>query len=190
MAKKLPIIIVVLFLLLIVLVFIARKWLIVASVNGRTINRLDLLNQLEKQSGKKTLDSMITNTLIMQEASKKNVSVTQKEIDTQLSTLESSFSSQGTTLDQALKTQSMTRETLMEQIKLQILLEKMVGNVSVSDKEVQDYIDKNKEQIPQGMNELTVKQQAGQQIKQQKTQQKMQDFVQQLRQKAKIQITL
>ncbi len=174
-------------LLIIFLFFFIKNWLIVATVNGKIISRFEVINALEKQSGKKTLDSIITSTLIIQEAQKRNINVTQTDIDNELKKIESNLTSQGTTLDQALQTQGMTRENLTEQIKLQLLLQKMVGgNITVSDKEIQDYINKNKDQIPPSIKADTLKQQVSQQIKQQKTQQKMQDFVQQLRQKAKI----
>lgn len=183
-SKKLLIVILVLVLVL-GLVYFSRRYLIAATVNGKSISRLDVLKKLEKQGGKKILETMITQALIQQEAEKRKITVSQKDIDAEMKKIEANVSSQGSTLDQALQNQGMTKNDLTEEIKIQLMLQKMTGNdIKVSDKEIDDFISANKNQ--QGFDKEIPKEQAVAQLKQQKLQQKIQSFVTDLKAKAKI----
>src|SRR3990167_8603459 len=73
------------------LILLARRQLLAATVNGEPIGRLAVIAELEKQGGKNTLDSLITETIILQQAKKKNVTVTDKEIDKQIKDIEKSL---------------------------------------------------------------------------------------------------
>lgn len=183
-SKKLLIVILVLVLVL-GLVYFSRRYLIAATVNGKSISRLDVLKKLEKQGGKKILETMITQALIQQEAEKRKITISQKDIDAEMKKIEANVSSQGSTLDQALQNQGMTKNDLTEEIKIQLMLQKMTGNdIKVSDKEIDDFISANKNQ--QGFDKEIPRDQAAAQLKQQKLQQKIQSFVSDLKSKAKI----
>lgn len=171
---------------ILVLLFIFKSLFVAAIVNGQPISRLAVVKELEKQGGKRTLDSIITKALVNQEAKKKNISVSQKDVDAQLKTIETNLSKQGISLDQALKEQGLTKKDLVEDIKLQLLVQKMVGQVDVSQKEIDDYITTNQAQIPENSNPDEIKKQAQQQIAQQKTQEKIQELIENLKSKAKI----
>ena len=55
--------------------------------------------------------------------------------------IEVNVTSQGTTLEALLLQQGMTKDDLKSEIKLQLLVTKMVeNNISVTDKEADDYI--------------------------------------------------
>lgn len=167
------------------LVLYSRKFLVAATVNGKPIDRLSVLKKLEKQGGKKIVDSMITISLIRQEAEKRKINISQKEIDGELKKIEANVSSQGSSLDQALQNQGMTRNDLLEEIKTQMMLQKMVGNnINITDKEIKDFTDANKGQ--QGFSPEMPKEQIVSQLKQQKMQQKIQGFITDLKAKAKI----
>lgn len=183
-SKKLLTVVFVL-LLFLGLVYFSRRFLIAANVNGKSISRLSVLKKLEKQGGKKILETMITQVLIQQEAEKRKIIVNQKDIDGEMKKIEANVSSQGSTLDQALQTQGMTKNDLTEEVKIQLMLQKMAGNdIRVSDKEIDNFISANKNQ--QGFDKEIPKEQAVAQIKQQKLQQKIQSFVTDLKAKAKI----
>jgi len=172
------------------LIYFGGKVLFVASVNGQLVNRLSVVKELEKQGGKKTLDSIILKTLINQEAKKRKLSIPQSEIDAEMKKIEVNVSSQGSTLDALLAQQGMTKDDLVGEIKLQLLVTKMVdNNISVTDKEADDYIASQKSQLSldstQPAPELT-RDQAKTAIKQQKLQTKIQTFVADLKAKAKI----
>lgn len=173
--------------LLIALLYALRSVFVAAMVNGQPVTRLSLVQELEKQNGKQALNSLVTKTLILQEARKQNVSVTDQEVDAEIKKIEQNLSSQGQKLDQVLSLQGMTKDSLIEQIKIQKLIEKMVGkDIKVSDKEVQDYVADNKESFPEGSNEQQVNSQVREQLQQQKLNEKVQTWLDKLQKDANI----
>ncbi len=164
--------------------YFSRKFLIAATVNGKSISRLTVIKTLEKQAGKKTLENLIVKSLILQEANKRKINVSQKDIDNEIKKIKSNLSSQGMTLDQALKSQGMTKNNLVKELKTQLTLQKMAGNnIKISKKEIDDFIKKNKDHYP---DKKISRNQAVAQLKQQKTQQNIQKFLANLKAKAKI----
>lgn len=105
-----------------------KKELVVATVNGQPISRLTLIREMEKNSGKQTLEGLIGKTLILQEAKKQNVSVGKGEIDQEMAKIEENFKNQGQDLNQLLAFQGITRADLEEQIQLQKTAEKLAGS--------------------------------------------------------------
>jgi len=171
---------------IIFLLLFLKGFFVAAYVNGQPISRINVIDQLEKQSGKTTLDGLIAQTLIEQEAEKRHISVSQQDLDSQIATIQKSLEGQGTTLDAALSQQGMTRADLSSQIKVQTLLKKMVGDPAVSEKDIDDYISQNKAQLPANEDAATLRGQVKQQLIQQKQQLAMQNFVQTLKTKANI----
>ena len=184
--KTLPFLVIII-ILIITLLYVFKGVFVVALVNGEPITRLSVVRELEKQSGKSTLDNLITKKLILQEARKRNVAVTKTEIDSELKKIEENLKSQGTTLDQALQLQGMTKVQLNDEIKIQLSIQRMVeGNIKLSDKEVQEFLTTNKDQFPEGTTEEAMKKEATDQIKSQKLQEKTQAFLADLKKKAKV----
>lgn len=172
------------------IIFLSKNQLIAATVNGEPITRLELIRDLEKRSGRQALESMVTQKLILQEAAKKKVDVSQKEANDEISKIEKEVSGQGQNLDLLLSQQNLNRAGLAEQIKLQLLLKKMVGKISVSEKEIADFIEQNKDAIGANAASEDVKKQAQQQLEQQKLNDKIQALIQDLQKKAKIEYLL
>lgn len=151
------------------LLYYFKGLLVAATVNGQPISRLTIIKDLEKSSGKQVLRSEILRLLLVQEAKKKNITISQSEVDAQLKKIEDSLKKQGQDLDQALAAQGMSRTDLSNQVEQQIILEKLLAKqVTVSDKEISDYIDKNKSNFPEGTTEEQMKTQAATQLKDQK----------------------
>ncbi len=170
-----------------VLLFVFRGLFIAAIVNGQPITRIGLDNSLEQKYGKEELSSMITQTLIMQEASKKNVTVSDSDVNSSLKQISDSLSKQGQTLDSALALRGMTKQDFVEQLKIQKIVEKILGNqIAVSDKEIQDYISKNKDSLPTGLSDADLKTQVKQQLEQQKLSDKAQTWIAGLQKSAKV----
>lgn len=169
--------------LVILILFAMRGYLVAAMVNGQPISRLKVISQLEKQGGKQILDSLVTQSLITQEAQKKGFTVTEDDINKDLAKIEENYKKQGQTLDQVLKMYKVTKEEVVEQRKPFILLDKMVGqDVKVTDKEVNDFIAKNNEAYGGTLTASQVKQDlTGEKIKQ-----KEQVFIEKLQKTAKI----
>jgi parvulin-like peptidyl-prolyl isomerase len=164
-----------------------RSIFVVAMVNGQPVSRLAYIKEMEKMSGKQALDSLITKTIILQEARKKNVSINPQEVDQEIKKIEENLSKQGQKLDTILQLQGMTRESLREQVYFQKLIEKMVGqDIKVSDQEVNDYIKANRSTLPQDAKEEDLKKQVREQLRQQKLNEKVQTWIKNLQEKAKV----
>ncbi len=165
-------------LLLALSLLLASQFLYSASVNGQLISRLSVIKELEKQGGKSVLDSLILQSLINQEAKKRKLTVTEEELNGELSKIESNIASQGATLEELLKQQGMVKKDLEEQISLQLLVTKMVDDkVTVSEEEIDEYLTL--------ASDLT-RDQAKETISQQRVQEKIQIFLEDLKSKAKI----
>ena len=163
-----------------------RGLFVAAVVNGQPISRLEVIRQTEQQSGKSTLDTLERNALIEQEAKKQNVIVSDKEVSDEITKLQGNLKSQGQSMDQVLAAQGMSQDDLRHLIRLDKLVQKMVGkDVRVTDKEVNDYIDKNKASLP-ASDETTLKKQVKAQLLQQKTNDKVRTWLADLQKKANI----
>ena len=178
----LPIVIV----LVVLLLGLLKDQFVVASVNGKQINRIELIRELEKKEGKRALENLISEELILQEAKKGNISVTNEEVDREIETIEKNIKNQGQNLDDLLVLQGLTRQQLKEEVRIQIILKKLVGKLEVTDKEVEDYIEKNNESIPADANMDEIKSQVKTQLEQDKVNQKIQSLIEKLRKNAKI----
>ena len=172
---------------LLVLGFLFKELFVAALVNGQPILRLTVIQELEKQGGKQALSSLVNQTLILQEAKKRNINVSQEEIDKSSKQIEDSLKKQGQNLDTALATQGLTRQDFLMQLKLRSLVEKLLaGQIKVTDKEVSDYIEKNKEFLPTDLKESEIKKGVREQLKQQKMASASQSWLANLTKNAKI----
>jgi hypothetical protein len=172
--------------LLVIVIYLLRNLIVAATVNNHPISRLSVISELEKQGGKQALDSLITKSLIVQEAEKRNVEVSQKDIDGEMKKIQANLAAQGQNLDQVLQLQGMTKTQLTDQIKLQKMIEKMVKPAQISDKEVTDYITANKESLPQDQDEAALKKNVKDRLQQQRLNDEAQKFLDSLRKNAKI----
>lgn len=166
--------------------YMISKWMVVGKVNGETITRSEYTQELEKTSGKQVLEGIATKKIIQQEAKKKNISVSNSDVDAELKKIEDQLKAQGQTLDQVLAFQGLTREGLREQIVIQKTVEMLVGDVTVATSEIDTYIEENQELAGENTDLETLRKTAADQLKQQKTDQKIQELIQNLRQNAKI----
>lgn len=176
--------------LLIILLGLLKNQFVAASVNGKQINRLELIRELEKKEGKRALENLISEELILQEAEKRNVSVTNEEVDREIGTIEKTIKNQGQNLDDLLTLQGLTRQQLNDEVRVQLVLKRLVGKTEVTDKEVEEYIEKNKESIPADAKMDEIKSQVKTQLEQDKVNQKIQSFVEELRKNARIEYLL
>ncbi|PJC28453.1 hypothetical protein CO054_00110 [Candidatus Shapirobacteria bacterium CG_4_9_14_0_2_um_filter_39_11] len=173
--------------LLAVGVYFFRSLFIVATVNGQPIWRLTLIRELEKQSGKEALDTLISKTLVLQEAKKQNAAVSGEEIDQEIKKLEENFSKQGQDLNQLLSTQGISREELMEEVRFQKIVEKIVGkDINVTDQEVSNYLKQNENLLPKDSNTEELKSTVKRRLEQQKMNEKIQSWIESLQDSAKI----
>ncbi len=164
-----------------------RGYFIAATVNGQPISRLQVVQELEKQSGKQTLESLVTKNLILQEMKKNNITVEDSEIASEIKKIEDALQQQGRTLSDALAQQGLTRPELEEQLRIQKMIEKLFSkDAVVSDAEVDAYIEENKDALPTDQEESALKTTIKEQLKQQKLTTKFQTWLEELQKQAKI----
>ncbi len=166
--------------------FFSKGIFVAAVVNGSPVSRLSVILELEKQGGKNTLESLITEKLIENEAKKKGVTVTNDEVSQEVKNIETSITQQGSTLNDVLLQRGMTMENLQKQIEIQKKIEKLlVDKIQVTDEEVTKFIEDNKTTLPTG-NESETKAQVTLQLKNQKLDQEVQAWIAGLKAEAKI----
>lgn len=172
---------------LLALLYLSRSLFVAVIVNGEPITRLTLIKQLENQYGKEALNSLVTKQLILQEAKKQKVVVTDADADVEIAKIEASLTKSGQNFNELLKAQNMTRDSLAQQIKIEKIIQKMIGkDVTITDKEVSDYFEKNSGFYPEGATLDQMKESIKQQIQQQKTSEKFQSWLDEVQKKAKI----
>jgi SurA-like protein len=156
-------------LLLAALLYFARGFFFVALVNGQPISRFKLVKQLEKDMGKSYLDNMVTEALIKQEAMKQNIKIEDSEIDVEIVKFEEQFSAQGQTLEAMLELQGMTIEELKDRVRIQKMVEKILVEKSVvTEEDVDQYIEANKEFLPESTDEAQIRADVRLQLSQEK----------------------
>lgn len=164
-----------------------KGFFIAALVNGRPIFRHTLVRELEKQAGKNALESLVTQMLVKQEASRQKISVEESEINAEITKIEDVLKEQGQTLEAALGLRGMTKNDLIGQIKIQKMVEKMAAKeVTVSDEEVNQYLEDNKASLGETSITDEVKNSVRLQLEQDKISAKIDEWITGLQEKAKI----
>ncbi|OGK28546.1 hypothetical protein A3B50_04525 [Candidatus Roizmanbacteria bacterium RIFCSPLOWO2_01_FULL_40_42] len=167
--------------------YLIKGWFVAAVVNGDPISRKAVIKELEREQGKGALDWLITKKLILQEARKRNIVVTQKEVDEEIAKMEKALAPQGQSFDQALALQGLSRESLKDRIKLSKIIEKIFSkDIVVTEKEVEDFIEKNRESIPAETDIEKVKPAIREQLRSQKVDQKGNEWIKKLTKDAKV----
>lgn len=169
------------------LLYYFRGLFIVATVNGKPITRLEVVKELEKQSGQEVVESLISKNLILQEAQRKNVTVSEKETNAEMKKIEKTFSDQGQSFDQALKAQNLTRQELQERLRVELLVEKLVKDkVQVTEAEIDDFLRTNEATLPTNLSQEELRRGAKQQLESRELNQAAQKLLTELKQKANI----
>ncbi|MWV43672.1 peptidylprolyl isomerase [Paenibacillus sp. HJL G12] len=116
----------------------------VATVNGDKITKDKLYGELVAAGGSQTLDGMISETLVNQEAAKKGIKVTQADIDKETAFIKKSYGSEEE-FKAALQQNNLTDEEFNKQMDMQVKLRKLIEpDVKVSDDDVKKYFEDNK----------------------------------------------
>ncbi len=164
-----------------------KSLFIAATVDGSPISNFELQSRLNQQYRDQTLTQMVNEKIVMDEAKKKGIVISPTDVNNQIASLEKSVGG-ATALDGLLAQQGETRSSLVDQVRIQLTIEKMYsGEASVSASEVQQYIDQNKDQM-QATDAAGQQKEAEDALKQQKLTQIFQTKFQQLKQAAQIRI--
>lgn len=116
----------------------------VATVNGDKITKDKLYGELVDAGGAQTLDGMISETLVNQEADKKGIKVTQADIDKETAFIKKNYGSDAE-FEAALQQNNLSKEEFNKQMDMQVKLRKLIEpDVKVSDDDVKKYFEENK----------------------------------------------
>lgn len=170
------------------LLLVTKKgWIIAATVNGSPITNFEVLSKLNQQYRTQTLNQMVNEKIILEEAKKNKVFITQKQIEDKIAALEKNVGGKET-LDNLLSQQGQTREGLKDQLKIQLTIEKMYDNeASVSAEGLDQFIAQNKDSL-QATDSAGQTQEATEFLKQQKLAKVFQEKFQQLKTATQVKI--
>lgn len=168
------------------LLYYFKDLFVVATVNGRPVTRLAVIQELERENGKSVVDNLVTKSLIEQEAAKKGITVSSDDVNAELSKIETDLQAQGQTLDQVLQTQGLTKSDVEENLRIKLYIEKILADkVQVSEDDVKKYYEDNKSLYGNSKYE-DVKSQIESSLKQQKLQEQYQTWLDDLKSKSTI----
>ena len=119
---------------------------VVAKVNNENITQSQLNEELNKQYGYETLQNLINQVLVLQEAKKKNITVNEKEIEEEI--YKTALNMGGIEkLKEQLKARNVNFNDYKQKVKLDLLLRKLVIS-ELSEDELRVFYDNIKGSLP------------------------------------------
>ncbi len=187
MVKKKKILLFLGAIVLLAALYFGKGQLIVALVNNRPIWRWTFVKTLEKQGGEQVLDALIVESLILQEAKKQKVTISDVDINQAIEEIKANFTGQGQDFDELLASQGINQQEIRRNIEIQKIAEAIAGkDVSISDEEVETYLEENKDSFSDEENQDEVKATVRKQLEQQKLNEAIGQWLDSLRDSAKI----
>jgi foldase protein PrsA len=119
---------------------------VVAKVNNENITQNQLNEELNKQYGYETLQNLINQVLVLQEAKKKNITVNEKEIEEEIYKTALNMGGIEQLKDQ-LKARNVNFNDYKQKVKLDLLLRKIVVS-ELSEDELRVFYDNIKGSLP------------------------------------------
>ncbi len=132
----------------IVLLYMQFQGNVVATVNGEKIYKDELFEALNRQAGSSTLEQLIIQRLIAQEARSLGLQVSQEEVDGELDRfIETALGGDKEKFKQFLDQYNISEDTLRWEIELDLLLRKIVEEtmLDIQEKDIQEYFEKNRD---------------------------------------------
>lgn len=170
---------------LLALLFANKGLLVAAVVNGRPIWSWELNKTLTDRYGKQTLEGMISEKLIAEEANKKGVKITQADVTAKENSILKGLG-ENVKLDDLLQYQGISKSDFENQIRLQLTVQAILGkSITVTDDEVTNYISTNSASLT-ATEPAALKEEARQAIIDQKVNEMLQPWFSDLRGQAKI----
>lgn len=172
---------------LVLLASYKKEWFVAATVNNSPVSNLELQQRLNKQYREQVLTQMINEKILLDEANKKGINISSQELDTKVAEVETKVGGPQM-LDNLLSSQGQNRDSFREQLKFQIIIEKMYASeASVSAEEVKKFITENKDSL-QASDSAGQEKEAQELLKQEKLSQSFGNKFQQLKEQANIKI--
>lgn len=172
--------------ILIAVALAAKSFLIAAMVDGVPISRLKVIEELERQGGQGVLDSLITERLVLDEAKEKGVTVTDQELEDELTILKDGVTQMGGTFEAALAERGFTEDSLRHGILVQLTLKKLVADIIVvTNEDIDQYILESEIEISEEES-AQFRESLQQQLQEEKFSQEAPGFIEKLRAEADI----
>lgn len=169
------------------LLFYFKHLFVVALVDNRPITRFALDRELEKQAGQQILDNLVGESLILQEAKRQGVKISQAEVNAKVEEVRGQLKEQGNDLEALLEAQGQTLKSFEKQAKNQLIIEELVGkDITVTEEEIEAYFNENQDFFEEGVVFEDVKDDLKEQIRQGKLSTNFQSWLSELKEKAKI----
>ena len=160
-------------------------WPIVAIVNNKPIFRWQLVNTLQTRFGQQTLEQILSEELIAEEARKQKIEVTQTEIESKTTEIVQGLG-ENVNLDDLLRFQGLDKRDFENQLRLQLTVAKILGrDIAISDADIDTYIEKNRSSLT-ATQPAQLRDEAKQAILDQKISEKLQPWFLEIKEKAKI----
>lgn len=165
-----------------------RGLVIAGMVNSKPVTRMELNSRLMAKYGKATLDEIVTENLLLDQAKKNNINITEKNIDDEIASYEQKFGSKEQFMEVVKNSGITDDKELREQVKLQLIVKQLEDKMfkeSVTEDEVNKYFDDNKQYLGDKKFD-DVKADIESQLLQQKIQTKFTEWFGKIRTEAKI----
>ena len=121
-------------------------YIIAASVNGKPISRIELVKQLEKEAGKEALENLITRKLVVTQAGKQGVVVSESDIDAEIDKIRKQVEENGSDLETELSYQGQSVESLRNNLHIKLIAERLFSEkLLVNDEDTKKYYEDYKE---------------------------------------------
>lgn len=119
----------------------------VAVVNGKKIKRSEVYAAMYKQGGRETLDSLILRQLVMQEARKCDVAVSEEDVDAEIDAIIGEhFMGQRDQFDSFLAQQGYTLEMIRDDARINIMARRIIGDdLKITETEAREYFTENQD---------------------------------------------
>ncbi|HZK19058.1 MAG TPA: peptidylprolyl isomerase, partial [Clostridia bacterium] len=126
-------------------VFFLNRSQTIATVNGEKISKDELYEVMYENVGSATLENLITERLVEQEAKKQNITISSKDIQDRLDQIiEQNFASEAE-FTQALMMYNMSKEDMEKNIKNELMILEILGkDIEVEEEEMKDYFANNR----------------------------------------------
>lgn len=162
-----------------------KSQILPAMVNGQPITGFELLGKLNEQFRTQTLNQLINEKIILQEAGKMGVIPNNQEVQSKISEIETNVGG-AQSLEAILSQQGQTRVTLKDRVRLELAIAKLYDKeASVSAEEVTKFLETNRG-VLRATDSAQQEKEAYDLIKQQKLTEIFTQKFQELKQKAKI----
>lgn len=146
--KKLLFIIVVLILAMTVFLSLAlTKDKAIAKIDGETISKDELYDEMVNQYGAATVEQMISDKIVALEAKKQKVNILDAELNKEVDKLKESYGGEDV-FNQMLEANNTTVDVLKEDLKNYLTLRKLLEpQIKITDEDLKTYFDENKDSL-------------------------------------------